>query len=281
MIELKNASFQYTVESNIVKTAVKDFSFCFEDGGFYAVIGPNGSGKSTLSKMLNGLYKTSGGDVLVDDMSTSNPEFENEIKRRVGLVFQNPDNQLVATIVEEDVAFGPENLGIEPKEIRERVDWALDAVNMTDYATHAPHKLSGGQKQRIAIAGVLAMKPKYIVLDEPTAMLDPVGRKEVIKTIIDLNKNYGMTAIIITHFMEEAFLADKVLVMNDGNLIAADTPKNIFSDFELLKANGLDIPQSTRLMHELSMRGIVDDCKVFTPNACAQAILEKLKQKGR
>ncbi len=277
MIELKNVYFQYTVESDLVKTAVNDFSYTFEDGGFYAVIGPNGSGKSTLSKLLNGLYKATYGDVVVDGMNTADQDFENEIKRRVGLVFQNPDNQLVATIVEEDVAFGPENLGVEPCDIKERVEWALNAVNMLDYATHAPHKLSGGQKQRVAIAGILAMKPKYIVLDEPTAMLDPMGRKEVIKTIIDLNKNFGMTAIIITHFMEEAFLADKVLVMNDGNLVAANTPENIFGDFDLLKRNGLDIPQSTRLMHELSQLGIVDDCKVFTPQSCAKVILDKLK----
>ncbi len=277
MIELKNVTFQYTVESGVTKTAVNNFSYTFEDGGFYAVIGPNGSGKSTLSKLLNGLYKATNGTVTVDGLDASDSQKENEIKRRVGLVFQNPDNQLVASIVEEDVAFGPENLGIAPAEIKTRVNNALKAVNMLEYAEHAPHKLSGGQKQRVAIAGILAMQPKYIVLDEPTAMLDPMGRKEVINAIIDLNKNQGITAIIITHFMEEAFLADKVLVMNDGYLIAADTPQNIFGNFELLENNGLDIPQSTRLMHELFLRGLVDDNKVFTPQSCAEAILEKIK----
>ena len=277
MIELKDVCFQYSVEADTPKTAVNHFSYTFEDGKLYAVVGSNGSGKSTLSKLLNGLYKATSGSVLVDGLDASCDENDSEIKRRVGLVFQNPDNQLVATIVDEDVAFGPENLGLPPNEIKKRVDDALKAVNMSDYADRAPHKLSGGQKQRVAIAGILAMQPKYIVLDEPTAMLDPMGRKEVINAVIDLNKKHGITAIIITHFMEEAFLADTVLVMNNGELAAADTPHNVFGNFELLKNNGLDIPQSTRLMYELNKRGLVDDNKVFTAESCAKAILEKLK----
>lgn len=277
MIELKDVCFQYSLEADTKKIAVNNFSYTFEDGKFYAVVGSNGSGKSTLSKLLNGLYKATSGSVSVDGLDASCEENDSEIKRRVGLVFQNPDNQLVATIVDEDVAFGPENLGLPPNEIKKRVDDALKAVNMSDYADRAPHKLSGGQKQRVAIAGILAMQPKYIVLDEPTAMLDPMGRKEVINAVIDLNKKHGITAIIITHFMEEAFLADTVLVMNNGELAAADTPHNIFGNFELLKNNGLDIPQSTRLMYELNKRGLLDDNKVFTAESCAKAILEKLK----
>lgn len=280
MIELCDLSFTYTTESNKIKPAVKHMDFCFEEGKFYAVIGPNGSGKSTLSKLLNGLYKPTSGTVTVDNSDTSDTQNDKKIKRLVGLVFQNPDNQLVATVVEEDVAFGPENLGIEPGEIRIRVDEALKAVNMYEYKDKAPHKLSGGQKQRVAIAGVLAMRPKYIVLDEPTAMLDPKGRKEVIDTVLSLKKEYGITVILITHFMEEAYLADCVLIMKNAELFAYGEPHKIFEDYDLLQSAGLSMPVPAQLIKALKDNGIDNLENCFTLEECVNTILNAAKKES-
>ena len=219
IIEVKNVTYEYTDEDNRF-TAVKNLSLDIERGSFTVILGHNGSGKSTLAKMLNGLNKPTRGDVFVDGINTKAEETEIEVKRKVGMVFQNPDNQIIASIVEEDVAFGPENLGIPPEEIRQRVDSALATVDMADFKKSTPHHLSGGQKQRIAIAGMIAMEPECLVLDEPTAMLDPKGRAEIISTLLRLNKEKGMTVVLITHYMEEAENADRVIVMNDGEIIA-------------------------------------------------------------
>ncbi len=255
IIELKNVTFEYS-ENGKSKAVLEDFNLSIERGSFTVVLGHNGSGKSTLAKLLNGLYKPSCGTVTVDGMDTLDEQTELEIKRRVGLVFQNPDNQLVASIVEEDVAFGPENLGVCPEEIRERVDEALKAVDMYDRRKETPHRLSGGQKQRIAIAGIIAMRPDCIVLDEPTAMLDPKGRCEIISTVTKLNREAGMTVVLITHFMEEAEGADRAIVMNDGSIIADGTPKEIFSNIDMLKSVGLDVPQTTELLFQLKQSGV-------------------------
>ena len=231
IIEVKNITFEYEDDER-KKAVLNNFSLNIERGSFTVILGHNGSGKSTLAKLLNGLYKPTDGEILVDGISTKDEEHEIEIKRRVGLVFQNPDNQLVASVVEEDVAFGPENLGHEPSVIRQEVDEALKAVDMYEFRKSTPHRLSGGQKQRIAIAGIIAMKPDCIVLDEPTAMLDPKGRAEIISTIKKLNRENGITVVLITHFMEEAEDADRVIVMDSGKIVADSTPKNIFSDIK-------------------------------------------------
>ncbi len=254
IIEISNLTFEYTDNDNC-ETVLKDLSLTVERGSFTVILGHNGSGKSTLAKLITGLLKPANGTILVDGMSTLEDEYENEIHRRVGLVFQNPDNQIVATIVEEDVAFGPENLGLEPCEIRKRVDYALKAVDMYDYKDHAPHKLSGGQKQRIAIAGIIAMEPECIVLDEPTAMLDPRGRKEVIDTIYRLNKEKGITVLLITHYMEEAENADRIIVMDKGEVVADGRPKDVFADVKTIKSVGLDVPQTTELLYLLKQSG--------------------------
>ena len=254
IIEVKNVTFEYS-DGDRVKTVIRDFSLNIERGSFTVILGHNGSGKSTLAKLLNGLYKADKGDVFVDGINTRDEETEIEVKRRVGMVFQNPDNQLVASVVEEDVAFGPENLGCSPKETERRVDEALSTVGMLEFKRSTPHHLSGGQKQRIAIAGILAMCPKCIVLDEPTAMLDPRGRAEIIDTVLRLNKEKKMTVVLITHFMEEAQLADRVIVMNDGKIIADDIPKVIFGDADKLKSVGLDVPQTTELLLSLKKTG--------------------------
>ena len=254
IIEVKNVTFEYT-DGDRVNTVIRNFSMDIERGSFTVILGHNGSGKSTLAKLLNGLYKAESGEVLVDGISTADESREIEIKRRVGMVFQNPDNQLVASIVEEDVAFGPENLGLPSEETRKRVDEALKAVGMYDFRKSTPHHLSGGQKQRIAIAGIIAMRPECIVLDEPTAMLDPKGRAEIIETILRLNKEHNITVVLITHFMEEAELADRVLVMNNGEIISDGTPKEIFQNVKLLKSVGLDVPQTTELLFGLREAG--------------------------
>ena len=241
-------------------------------GEFVALLGHNGSGKSTLAKHFNAMLLPTGGVVLVREMDTADEEKKYEIRRTVGMVLQNPDNQLVSTIVEEDVAFGPENLGVEPAEIRRRVDDALRTVGMYDYRTHAPHKLSGGQKQRVAIAGVLAMQPDCLVLDEPTAMLDPKGRVEVLDTVGRLNRERGMTVVLITHYMEEAARADRVVVMDDGRILMQGTPREVFSRVEELRAVELDVPQPTELCWELRRRGIPLPDGVLTAEECAQAI---------
>ena len=254
LIEIKNVTYEY-VDDDTVHTAVNNLSLDIEKGSFTVILGHNGSGKSTLAKMLNGLNKPTYGDVIVDGINTKDEDKEIEVKRRVGMVFQNPDNQLVASIVEEDVAFGPENLGLAPDVIRLRVDEALKAVDMYDFRKSTPHKLSGGQKQRIAIAGIIAMEPMCLVLDEPTAMLDPKGRSEIISTLLSLNREKGITVVLITHYMEEAENASRVVVMNDGEIISSGTPREIFKNVELLKSVGLDVPQTTELLYELQQNG--------------------------
>lgn len=256
MISIKNLSFKYDYEDENAKQILKDIDLEIKEGEFLALLGHNGSGKSTLAKLINGLLIPGEGDVLVDGMNTKNEEEIWNIRRNAGMVFQNPDNQLVATIVEDEVAFGPENLGIEPTEIRKRVDKALEDVGMSDYKKNAPHLLSGGQKQRVAIAGILAMSPKYIILDEPTAMLDPSGRREVIDTLVKLNKEENKTIILITHYMEEAAISDRVVVMEDGNIVLSGKPREVFSQVEEIKKLGLDVPQVTELAHELKKDGI-------------------------
>ena len=256
MISIKNLSFKYDYEDENAKQILKDIDLEIKEGEFLALLGHNGSGKSTLAKLINGLLIPGEGDVLVDEMNTKNEEEIWNIRRNAGMVFQNPDNQLVATIVEDEVAFGPENLGIEPAEIRKRVDKALEDVGMSDYKKNAPHLLSGGQKQRVAIAGILAMSPKYIILDEPTAMLDPSGRREVIDTLVKLNKEENKTIILITHYMEEAAISDRVVVMEDGNIVLSGKPREVFSQVEEIKKLGLDVPQVTELAHELKKDGI-------------------------
>ncbi len=275
IIEVKNITFEYE-DSDQKDTVLKDFSLNIERGSFTVILGHNGSGKSTLAKLLNGLYKVTDGEILVDGISTSDEEHEIEIKRRVGLVFQNPDNQLVASIVEEDVAFGPENLGHAPDVIRAEVDEALKSVGMYEFRKSTPHRLSGGQKQRIAIAGIIAMKPDCIVLDEPTAMLDPKGRAEIISTIKKLNRENGITIVLITHFMEEAVDADRVIVMDSGKIVADSTPKDIFSNIKLLKEVGLDVPQTTELLYRLKSGGMNITTDVISIEESAQKIYDAI-----
>lgn len=277
IIEVKNVSFEYDIESE-KKPILKDFSVSFQRGSFTVILGRNGSGKSTLAKLLNGLNKPSSGKVFVDGMDTSLPEYEIEIKRRVGMVFQNPDNQLIATIVEEDVAFGPENLGFEPGEIRRRVDNALKAVDMYDYRRHAPHKLSGGQKQRVAIAGIIAMEPRCLVLDEPTAMLDPKGRQEVMQVIRRLNKEKNITIILITHYMDEAVNADRVIVMDGGKIVLDGPPKEVFSKPNIIKQSGLDLPQPTELIFQLKEAGFEFQDGIISVDECVNALKRALTQ---
>ena len=280
IIEIKNVSYEYSNqdEEGVSYTAVKNLSLNIDRGSFTVILGHNGSGKSTLAKMLNGLYKPTFGDIFVDGINTRDEETEIEVKRRVGMVFQNPDNQLIASIVEEDVAFGPENLGLEPPVIRERVKNALKAVGMEEYANSTPHRLSGGQKQRIAIAGIIAMEPECLVLDEPTAMLDPKGRREIISTLHKLNKEKGITVILITHYMEEAENADRVLVMNDGEIIKDATPKEVFMDVELLKSVGLDVPQTTELLYNLQKSGFGVNTNVISIIDTAKEIAKALRK---
>ncbi len=275
IIEVQNLSYEYE-DSERNKKIFKDFNLSIERNSFTVILGHNGSGKSTLAKLLNGLYKPNKGTVAVNGLLTTDAENELEIHKTVGMVFQNPDNQLVASVVEEDVAFGPENLGLPSKEIRIRVDNALKAVGMYDFREASPAKLSGGQKQRVAIAGILAMEPQCIVLDEPTAMLDPRGRKEVIDTIKRLNKEKGITVVLITHFMSEAEDADRVIVVNDGKIVADDTPKRVFSDSALIRGNGLDLPQTTELLYELNRSGIKINNSVISVEDTAKAIMDIL-----
>ncbi len=275
IIEIKDVSFKYSSEEETENYVLNDLNMNIEKGSFTAVLGHNGSGKSTLAKLINGLLKPDSGSVEVLGMSTSDEKNEIEIRRNVGLVFQNPDNQLVATIVEEDVAFGPENLGLPPEEIRRRVDDALKKVDMYDYRSHAPHKLSGGQKQRVAIAGIIAMEPQCIVLDEPTAMLDPKGRDEVMDAIISLNKNSGITIVLITHFMDEAVKADRVVVMDAGNIIMDDVPRKVFSHVSELKAIGLDVPQATELAYRMNAAGYEMPSDILTEEEFIKEFIKK------
>lgn len=261
-----------------VKQVLKGVSLDIPRGGFTAILGHNGSGKSTIAKHMNAILLPCGGTVWVDGIDTRDEEKLFDIRSRVGMVFQNPDNQIVATIVEEDVAFALENMGVPPDEMRERVDDALKSVGMYEYREHSPHQLSGGQKQRVAIAGIIAMRPECIVLDEPTAMLDPKGRKEVLKTIRRLNAEFGITIILITHYMEEAALADRIVVMDNGEIIMDGVPREVFSNVELMKRVGLDVPQVTELMYLLGKSGLPSDTHIIDEDECAEALLELLKE---
>lgn len=257
-IEFDNVTFGYTDTDEVLseENVIENMNLKIEKGDFVAVLGHNGCGKSTLAKLCNAIVVPQKGKVLVDGIDTSDEDKLNSIRQKVGMVFQNPDNQLVATIVEDDVAFGPENLGVEPKEIRKRVDKALKDVGMYDFRTFEPHKLSGGQKQRVAIAGIIAMKPECIVLDEPTAMLDPRGRKEVMQTVKKLNEEFGITVIFITHYMDEAVKANRVIVMDEGRIILDGTPREVFVNIGTLKKAGLDVPEATELASMLIKKGV-------------------------
>ncbi len=258
-IEFKDVTFGYGEDDEDIKKdeyVLENLNLSIEKGDFVAVLGHNGCGKSTLAKLCNGINIPKYGSVLVDGIDTKDEDRINDIRQRVGMVFQNPDNQIVATIVEDDVAFGPENLGVEPGEIRKRVDEALKNVGMYDFRLSEPHKLSGGQKQRVAIAGIIAMKPQCIVLDEPTSMLDPRGRREVMETVKMLNEDFGITVVFITHYMDEAARANRVIVMDEGKIILDGKPKEVFQHIETLKRVGLDVPEATLLSHELIKEGI-------------------------
>lgn len=275
MVHSENLIYKYiNSETKEEKFALNGVDLDVNDGEFLVVLGHNGSGKSTIAKHMNALLLPSDGKIYINGMDTLDENNIWDIRSTAGMVFQNPDNQLVATIVEEDVAFGPENMGIEPTEIRKRVDESLKRVGMYEYRKHAPHLLSGGQKQRVAIAGILAMRPKCIVLDEPTAMLDPSGRKEVIDTIKELNREYGITIILITHYMEEAVEADRIVVMDNGNIVVQGTPKEVFREVPKMKEIGLDVPQVTELAYELNKSGIKISQQILTINEMVDAICQ-------
>ena len=286
MIETKNLSFIYReedMESGEIKEekVLKDINIEIKKGSFTAVLGHNGSGKSTLAKHFNAILLPSGGKVYVKGMDTADENNIFNIRQSAGMVFQNPDNQMVAALVEDDVAFAPENLGVEPKEIRRRVDECLEIVNMTKYARSSPSKLSGGQKQRVAIASVLAMNPEILILDEPTAMLDPKGRSEVIKTIKMLNEEKDITVVLITHYMDEAAQADRTVVIDDGEIVLDGTPKEVFKNVEKLKSLGLDVPQVTELAYELRKMGIEISDDVLTVDECFDEIIRILGETKR
>lgn len=275
MIDIKDLVFKYSSsEDGEVRYAVNGVNLKVEKGEFLVILGHNGSGKSTVAKHINALLTPTSGTVLVGGLDTSDHNNLWNIRSKAGMVFQNPDNQLVATIVEEDVAFGPENLGIDPKEIRNRVDESLERVGMSEYKRYSPHLLSGGQKQRIAIAGILAMKPECIVFDEPTAMLDPSGRKEVLKTIKELNSNYGITIVLITHYMDEAAQADRIVVIDDGKAILEGNPREVFSEVKKMKKIGLDVPQVTELAYELKNSGIDIDTNILNVDEMVSALCQ-------
>ncbi len=281
IVEFHNVTFCYEADEGEQQPepAIRDFTFNVKKGEFVAVLGHNGSGKSTVAKLSNSILIPNEGKVFVKGMDTADEDLSYEIRKTVGVVFQNPDNQIVASIVEEDVAFGPENLGLPREEIRKRVDDSLKAVGMYEYRHHEPHKLSGGQKQRVAIAGIIAMRPECIFLDEPTAMLDPKGRKEVMDTVIKLNKEYGMSVVFITHFMEEAVLADRVAVIDNSRLLLEGTPKEVFKQEDLLRSVGLDIPQITNLAREMKKSGVKVDDSVLTLNEFVENITALLGDK--
>ena len=278
MLQTEKLTFTYPAEDGgrQESSALREVDLTIEKGSFVAILGHNGSGKSTLAKHMNAVLLPTGGKVWVEGMDTADQALLLEVRRRMGMVFQNPDNQIVANVVEEDVAFAPENLGVSTEEIRRRVDDALEAVGMADYARHAPHLLSGGQKQRVAIAGVIAMAPECIVLDEATAMLDPVGRREVLSTIRRLNAERGMTVVLITHHMDEAEHADRVIVMNDGCLAMDGTPREVFARVEELRALGLAAPSTVELLYELNQRGCHLPLDAITVDECADAIMKEL-----
>ena len=272
-IKADKVHFAYEpAEGELPREVLHGVTLEIKKGEFVALLGHNGCGKSTMAKLFNGMLLPTQGKVTVDGMDTANEETIYEVRRRVGLVQQNPDNQLVASIVEEDVAFGPENLGVEPKEIRRRVDEALKAVDMYEYRENAPYKLSGGQKQRVAIAGIIAMEPDCIVLDEPTAMLDPRGRDEVMETIHKLNREKGITIILITHYMDEAVQAGRVVVMDEGDILTEGTPREVFSQVELLKQHHLDVPQATELAYRLRSYGCGIPDGILNEEECVGAL---------
>jgi len=277
IIEVQHVSFVYPDETNPDKKVLKDVSLSIEEGSFVAVLGHNGSGKSTLAKLLNAIHKPTSGTILVNGMDTSDPSKLLSIRSTVGMVFQNPDNQIVASVVEEDVAFAPENLGVPPADIRTRVDEALNMVGMYEFREHAPHLLSGGQKQRVAIAGVIAMRPRCIVLDESTAMLDPIGRREILHTARHLNEAYGMTVVLITHHMEEAAQASRLIVMSEGEIIADGPPREVFSHVEQLRSFGLSSPETVQLLYELQHEGILVPLDAITDEECAQVLAQLLR----
>lgn len=283
-IKIRNLNYSYKDDDGSPVAVLKNLSLDIERGEYVAVLGHNGSGKSTLAKLLNLIiddYDYFGGSIEVDGKDISSPDMSEdevyELRKKIGMVFQNPDNQLVATVVEEDVAFGPENLGLPRDEIRKRVDEALQTVGMSDYARHEPHRLSGGQKQRVAIAGIIAMRPECIIFDEATAMLDPLGRQEVISTMEKLNRDEGKTIVTITHYMEEAVRADRVVVINDGSIVLDGTPESVFLQDEQIRACGLDLPQCADLILRLRKKGIKLDGQINTPEQCAETIIKALQ----
>ena len=279
IITTQDLFFDYRNEEDGTSFPVlKGINLEIQKGQFVAVLGHNGSGKSTLAKHFNAILLPTEGKVLVAGIDTTEEDRLFDIRQNVGMVFQNPDNQIVATIVEEDVAFALENMGVEPAEIRRRVDEALKQVDMYEYREHSPHQLSGGQKQRVAIAGILAMRPQCIVLDEPTAMLDPKGRREVMRTIRELNREHGTTVVLITHYMDEAAVSDRVVVVDNGVVLRDGTPKEVFSQVELLKSVGLDVPQVTELIYELRKEGIDLPQDILTVDECYEALKKLLSE---
>lgn len=276
LILAEHLHFEYVREEEENVLVLNDIDVSIHQGEFVAILGHNGSGKSTLAKHFNAVLLPTSGRVLVDGVDTEDQEHLFDIRQKVGMVFQNPDNQIVATIVEEDVAFALENLGVEPEEIRRRVDEALKTVDMYEFKEHAPHQLSGGQKQRIAIAGVIAMRPECVVLDEPTAMLDPKGRREVLRTVMELNRDYGTTVALITHYMDEAVHADRVIVVDHGDVVITGTPREIFSQVEKMKELGLDVPQVTELCYRLKQEGAPVPDDVITEDECTAALEQLL-----
>ncbi len=282
VINIENLKFSYRDEETGKETPIlKGINLSVKKGEFLAVLGHNGSGKSTLAKHINAIFTPTEGSVKVCGIDTREEESLYDIRSKAGMVFQNPDNQLVASIVEEDVAFAPENLGVPREEIISRIDYALKAVNMEEFRHHAPHMLSGGQKQRIAIAGVLAMKPEILVLDEPTAMLDPVGRREIMETVSGLNKTENMTVVLITHYMDEAALADRIAVIDHGEIIKEGTPSEVFSEVAELKKIGLDVPQSTYLAHRLKEEGMALRSGILNADSCFDEIIRCLEDEAK
>ncbi len=277
IIQAQGVRFSYVTAEGVAPTVLDGVDLNIEEGSFVAILGHNGSGKSTLAKHMNAILLPTGGKVYVSGMDTADDALLLSIRKAVGMVFQNPDNQIVANVVEEDVAFAPENLGVPPEEIRRRVDDALKAVGMYEFREHAPHLLSGGQKQRIAIAGVIAMEPRCIVLDEPTAMLDPIGRRDVLRTIKKLNRERGVTVVLITHHMDEAAQADRLVVMTKGKVVADGAPKEVFQDVEGLKRVGLTVPETTQLLWELRQEGLDVPLDALSDEECAQALYDLLK----
>ncbi len=280
IIRTENLCFSYKSgdeENPVITEVLKNINLDIKKGEFVSILGHNGSGKSTLAKHFNAILLPSSGKVYIDGIDTSDESRLFDIRKRAGMVFQNPDNQIVASIVEEDVAFALENMGVPYEEMRKRVDDALESVGMYEYRFHSPNQLSGGQKQRVAIAGIIAMRPECIILDEPTAMLDPHGRREVMKTIKNLNKEYGITIVLITHYMNEAVESDRVIVIDRGEIILDDIPENVFSQAEKMKSIGLDIPQTSELIYLLGKEGIKLDSHIITEEKCVEALYELLK----